>query len=517
MKANIVDRAIGVFSPAAQARRMYARHILGQIEQRGYEGASSGRRTGGWRGGGSSADTQIAQAGALLRDRMRELVRNNPHAAKAVSVLTTHIIGDGIWPRAKTGNETRDTAINALFATWAKRCDADGQLDFSGVQSLAVRGMVEGGEVLVRRRTRKRDRARVPLQLQVLEADHLDTHRDGPLGGAQGTVIQGVEFNSLGARTGYWLFPQHPGNAWVQIANTTSIRVPAADICHLYEKQRTQVRGVPWGAPAIAELRDFADYKDAERMRKKLEACFVGIVVNGDEDDNTVGLKMPVIPGQQPGIYDSTGGKVERFEPGMFAHARGGKDIKFNAPAQSGSYPEYCNVEMHSIAAGFRVPYELLTGDLSQVSFISGRLGLIEFHKFISAVQWQIVIPMMLQPIWDWFIDAAYLAGLIDTDEVEAEWAVPRMVSLDPLAEAKADLLDVRMGKKTFAEMCAERGRDEDRVIAEIATSNAKLDKAKVILDCDPRAVSSAGIAQAIVTEAPAAPADKPAAAKPAR
>lgn len=502
MRGNFLDRAIGFFSPRSQAQRLYARSVVEEIARRGYEGASTGRRTGGWRGGGGSADTEIASAGGMLRDRMRDLVRNNPHAAKAVSVLTNHIIGDGIWPR------TKDERINRLFVEWAKRCDADGQLDWAGIQTLSVRGMVEGGEALVRRRTRSRKGA-VPLQLQVLEGDHIDSAKEGPISGTTGRSIQGVEFNTLGSRVAYWLFPFHPGNAWN--TDTGSVRVPASDICHLYEKQRTQVRGIPWGAPVIAALRDFADYGDAERMRKKLESCFVGVVVGGDEDDLGVGIKMPVKPSEKPGVYDGSGGLVEHFEPGMFAYARGGKDIKFNSPAQTGSYPEYSTVELHAIAAGFRVPYELLTGDLSEVSFISGRLGLVEFHRFISAVQWQIVIPMLLQPIWEWFVESAYLAGLIDSDNVDCEWAVPRLTSLDPLAEAKADLLDVRMGKKTFAELCAERGRSEDDVIAEIKASNAKLDAAEIKLDSDPRAMTAQGMAQIVANEPdPAAPAPKP-------
>ena len=54
-------------------------------------------------------------AGALLRDRMRDLVRNNPHAAKAVAVLVNKIIGAGIMPRAASGDDTLDRKVDALF------------------------------------------------------------------------------------------------------------------------------------------------------------------------------------------------------------------------------------------------------------------------------------------------------------------------------------------------------------------------------------------------------------------
>lgn len=48
-------------------------------------------------------------------------------------------------------------------------------------------------------------------------------------------------------------------------------------------KQRTQARGVPWGAPVIRSLRDLDDYEVAELVRKKTEACVTAIVLGDDE------------------------------------------------------------------------------------------------------------------------------------------------------------------------------------------------------------------------------------------
>ena len=39
--------------------------------------------------------------------------------------------------------------VDALFERWTAECDADGQLDFYGLQTLICREMVEAGEVLV--------------------------------------------------------------------------------------------------------------------------------------------------------------------------------------------------------------------------------------------------------------------------------------------------------------------------------------------------------------------------------
>ncbi|MDN2565262.1 phage portal protein [Aquibium sp. A9E412] len=485
MSANWFDHAIASVAPRMAARRVLARQAFETLT-RGYDGAARGRRTEGWRAPGSSADTEIGAAGALLRDRMRDLVRNNPHAAKAVAVLVNNIIGAGIMPRAASGDDTLDRKVDALFERWTAECDADGQLDFYGLQTLICREMVEAGEVLVRRRLRRAsDGLPVPLQLQVLEADFLDAAKSGAIGA--GRLVQGIEFDPVGKRRAYWLHAEHPGDAYGALQNGLQSRpVPANEIAHVYEKQRTQARGVPWGAPVIRSLRDLDDYEVAELVRKKTEACVTAIVFGDDEAQQ----------GIAPSVVDADGNRVEQFEPGLIAYARGGKDIRFNQPSANGGYGEYKRASLHTISAGFRVPYELLTGDLSQVNYSSIRAGLVEFRRQIDAVQWQLFIPMFCAPVWRWFTEAAWAAGQIPSPTVPVEWSPPKFEAVDPQKDAMANLLSIRSGTMTLAEVIARQGRNPDAVLAEIAATNAKLDALGLVLDSDPRRVTKTGSAQ---------------------
>ena len=120
MSANWFDHAIATVAPRMAARRVLARQAFETLT-RGYDGAARGRRTEGWRAPGSSADTEIGMAGALLRDRMRDLVRNNPHAAKAVAVLVNNIVGAGIMPRAASGDDKLWTARSMRSSNAGRR------------------------------------------------------------------------------------------------------------------------------------------------------------------------------------------------------------------------------------------------------------------------------------------------------------------------------------------------------------------------------------------------------------
>ncbi len=477
-----LDRLVGWFAPEAGLKRALARRALEAT--RGYDGAASGRRTDGWRTGATSADTEIAAGGPRLRDRMRDLTRNNPYAAKAVAVLVNNVVGDGIRPRAATGNAAVDKRVNELWEAWSRRCDADGLGDFHALTTLAVRGMIEGGDVFVRRRTRRAtDGLAVPLQVQLLEADHLDDHKIGALADG-GRIVRGIEYDAIGRRRAYWLYPDHPGDVSVPLSRSlSSVRVPADAIAHLFERQRLQSRGVPWGAPAMRALRDLDDWTNAELVRKKTEACLVGIVIGADEVDQ----------GVAPSIVDGEGKTIEQFEPGLIAYARGGKDIKFNQPASTAGVSEWLRVQLHIIAAGFRVPYELLTGDLSQVNFSSGRMGLGEFRRMVKALQWQLVIPGFCDPVWRWFCEAAWTAGLIPTADIKVEWAPPRFDAIDPLKDAQAELLMIRSGTMTLKQAIAGQGWDFERQMAEIVEGNKALDDLEITLDSDPRVMSKAG------------------------
>src|SRR5512132_4333278 len=141
-----------------------------------YEGARVGRRTEGWVAAGTSANAEIGTALSRLRDRSRDLVRNNPYAGKAVQAVVSNLVGTGILPRARSGDVAVNEAADKLWTRFAETCDADGLTDFSGLQALIVRTMAESGEGLVRIRERRiEDGLPVPLQLQLLEPDQLDT------------------------------------------------------------------------------------------------------------------------------------------------------------------------------------------------------------------------------------------------------------------------------------------------------------------------------------------------------
>lgn len=477
-------------------------HEVPQGDGRSYDAARLGRRNEGWHATNASPDTVSRLSLDRLRARSRDLIRNNEHAASGIAKLVSNIIGDGIIPESRTGDPGLDSIVDGLFADWADECEASGQLGFYGCQTLACRAVLESGEGLVRQLPRRMsDGLVVPLQIQLLEADYLDATKDEVL--SEGRVVrQGVEVDRQGRRVAYWLLPEHPGaRALLPLSMSSlsqSVRVPAEFVAHVYEAVRPgQTRGLPWLAPSMQGLRDFADYQDAERVRKKLEACATAFVGSVDQDINVDQV------GIAPAVTDIDGNVIEHFEPGLIGYLPSGKTVTFNAPATVGGYQEYSRTTLQGLAAGSRMTYELMTGDLSGVNFSSIRAGLIDFRRMVSAFQNQIFVRQFCKPVWSWFIDAAIAAGELPARDAtgrqirySAVWTPPRFESVDRLKDAQADILEMRAMLASHSEIVRRRGRNLEDLIEEIDAGLDLLDSAGIVSDGDPRNTNKGGALQ---------------------
>ena len=92
----MLDHLIAWLSPDAALRRARARSALAALGHRAYEGASRADRLADWRTNGNSAAAEVAPALATLRNRARDLRRNNPWAARGVALIAANLVVYGI-------------------------------------------------------------------------------------------------------------------------------------------------------------------------------------------------------------------------------------------------------------------------------------------------------------------------------------------------------------------------------------------------------------------------------------
>ena len=144
-------------------------------------------------------------------------------------------------------------------------------------------------------------------------------------------------------------------------------------------------------------------------------------------------------------------------------------------------------LQLHAIAAGVGLTYELLTGDLSQVNYSLIRAGLIEFRRRMEALQWQLLVPGLCQPVWRRFARPPRPPARCPTATSSADWTAPRFEAVHPMKDIQADILAVRAGLMTLKEAIAARATTRRRCWPRSPPINAELDALGIALDTDPR------------------------------
>jgi lambda family phage portal protein len=503
---NPVEKTIAMISPRWAAGRAFYRSMLDMESQaRSFNAARGGRRGDGWYAAPTSVNAELGgHTAAVIRDRARDLVRNNPYAAGFPGMLASKIVGAGIQPRlALTGQDTKAQRQNAIdiWNRFSDNCDPEGQNDFYGLQHLAARAFAESGEVLIRSIRLRASEGVFPLQIAVLEADYLDTSKNGTMENGN-FAIQGVEFDKRGRRAAYWLYDHHPGDTMFRgTKGIASTRVDGSEVDHIFERLRPgQVRGVSPFAAVAMKLRDLDDYDDAELMRKKIASCFAAFVRRPGG-----GATSPLVPQTN----DTDGRKIERINPAMIKYLQPGEEVSFGDPPSADGYTEYHFGQLYAVAAGLGCTFEQLTGNLKGVNLSSIRVGENRFRDLLDHWQQHVFIFQMCQRSWNRVGQIARITGdLALKDPWNSRWIAPRWRSPDPKTDVEVAKNAARSLQMSPLDTIAMSGNDPIEVLEETAEFNALVDELGIITDMDPRRV---GLTSAPQVSAPAEPDPAPA------
>lgn len=474
---NLLDRLIGYFSPAAGVRRAHARNVL----SRSYQGAEANRLTNNKKPRNLSADQELlGPFGAdSVRAWARALVRDNAYAWNVVDTIVSNVVGgDGISAQScyetPVGDDVEDVndARDALFAQWCEVCDINGKLNFYEIQNLAMREVVEAGEVLVRiiktpGKTYKGITRPVSLALEIIEADRLSLERDtyAAKSAAQSgnRVIRGVELDDLGKPVAYWIYKQHPNSPYV-VGNQIPERIPASEILHIFRRDRVgQTRGVSWLAPAMSWTRDLGVYVDNEIQASAVASCFTAVI----KTDSPAGS---LLAPQDEDTTDDNGNSLEYLEPGMVARLKPGESIEGINPGRPNAAADpWIRLMLRGICAGTGTSYEAVSKDFSNTSYSSSRTSKLEDRPRYR--RWQnMLIDGLCQPVWDEFCNAAARDGienfptsteLLDNRRKVApvEWQRPEWEWVDPTSEQNAAQASIDNFMSTYSDELGSRGR----------------------------------------------------------
>lgn len=490
--ADRIDDFIGVFSPETAARRKYFRFIS-QKMLGSYRGADISRVRGGWITQGGSPDYDLLPDLSKLRERSRDLVRNDGIASGAIDTIVTNIIGSGIRPQSRIDRETLaideefagqlQKQMEKIWARWIEYADAGNRLNFYEMEELSERQRLVNGESIIipMRVTKSMRRRPYTLALQMVESDRLDTPTDLA---SDKNIRKGVEIGAeYGEPVAYYVRKTHPGD-YMYTRNTartsnTFIRYQALNdfgdpnFFHLYHVKRSgQTRGEPFFAPVINLFKDRFDYMEAEILAAKVAACFAIFIKKNNSYNVSLNRSQP-----------DNGKRVEEIYPAMIEYLNENEEIQsFNPNRPGGTFGLFMERILRDMAAGMNIPYEVLAKDFSKSNYSNTRAALLEARRFFM-MQQQFVSSKLCQPVLIMLMEEAYLRGelpILDFYQnraayVRTRWISPGWQWVDPQKEVAASVLAVDNNLSTLADEFATQGQDWEEALEQIAREKKKI------------------------------------------
>lgn len=483
-----IDDVVGIFSPSAAYRRRAFRRAQGLLGS--YRGADKTRLRANWLPGSGSADEDILPDLDALRERSRDLNRNDAHAVGITTTITSNTVGTGIKPQARI--KTKKLGITDEEATafqeaaednWEKWCpyaDAGNRMDFYEIQNLVDRQILENGEIILLPLMLEDKLRPFALSFDIVEADRLATPPDKK---ADKNIRYGVEIGERGEPVSYHIRKTHPGDVLISGNRNPAefIRIPAVNasgrknVFHLYWVNRPgQTRGVPFFAPVMNYFKDLADYMEAELVAARVAACFAIFVKKDDNYSAALGNTNDT---------NSRGQRIQELEPGMIDYLGPGEDISaFNPNRPGGQFEPFVDRILRAISTGLNLPYEIVAKDFSKTNYSSARAALLEARRYFMVRQsW--LSRKLCQPAWEMVQEEAFLKNQLPaksfyekkSDWCRVRWIAPGWQWVDPVKEAKSSEMAINTGISTLADETASQGRDWEEVLEQRAREAKKV------------------------------------------
>ena len=438
-----------------------------QKQKRNFNAASTSNLYASWIPSNNTADIDIKKDLKSIRNRSRELMRNDDYAKKFKRMIKSNVVGSQgikLQNQAKDTNGNLDKKANDIIETawkkWCKKgnCDVTGKYSFIDIMKMVMGTLAEDGEVLIRKV--KGFDNEFGFALQLLEADHLDEQYNDK----DRNILMGIEYDKWNKPVAYHLHKTHPGNLTLSNRDIQRERIPADEINHLFLPLRiSATRGVPWMHTAMTRMKMVNGYEEAELVGARLGASKAGFYTRNQAD------------GEYGGDTVVGGTPVNEVTPGEFEILPEGWDFKSYDPQHpSTAFKDFMKVVLRGISSGLDVSYNTLANDLEGVNYSSLRSGVLEEREVWKDLQKWLAEHLLDDVFADW-LDMALLTKTVPLpffkyDKFNSPTWLPRGFAwVDPLKDMQSNILASKEGLKTHTQIASEMGQDIEELYQQLA------------------------------------------------
>lgn len=453
---------------------------------------------------------QTLTSNYVIRNRARELEKTNDFAEKFLKDAEANIPGPKGFTfqsnvrelkkqKQKDGSESwiwaqdvlANTKIEEAFADFSKSPNytVDAQTSRAATEKLLTRMWMRDGEAFVR--IIPTSSAKHGCSIMILEAEAVDENLN-TVNKENGNVIKmGVEIDSWRRPVAYYVRKRSTSSElWGTILSTGNHEtIPASQMLHIFTKKYpNQTRGISELVQSMIRLKRLSDYEEAVLINAQISAAKMGFFSDKNPenpDELTLGAGMTET--------DSEGNEYTSGDQSLDVSAGSMEDIgskEFTAftPEFPGNQHEMVvNTTMHAVSAGLGASYAAITNDLSDTSYSSSRVGLLNERELYKMRQ-EVFIERISVPIFSFWELYTILSGTLNLPISKLDkfnqpvFIGRRWTWVDPLKDIMASALAIEYGLDTRTQQLAEAGKDIQEVNAELAQEQADAENAGIKL-----------------------------------
>lgn len=525
VNANMMDKAIGFFSPETEARRLKARAASSFLTG-GYPipGDVSDRSMRGWGVSGNVADADTLPGLGKIRAGSRDLFMNTPIPVAILKRFKTNVVGFGLsmdshidakfLGLSKEQKEEWEENVEREWALWAENkneCDSARTQCFSELQALAFFSHLLSGDCFAALPYVTRPGGLYKLKVKLIEADMIS---NPPTQLETYNIAGGIEVDDDGAPVAYHVrnIPKEFG-LYSNYANYNTIvgnwkRVEAfggnsgrPNMLHLFQKDRPgQRRGVPLLAPVLSQIKQISRLSESELMAAIVTSMLTVFLEGAPGNAGLPGFSTGSMldPTNVPQDVDN----IELGYGSVISLPPGQKISMADPNRPNAAFDPFFTALVKQISAACELPFELVLLHFS-ASYSATRGVMVEAWKIFKERRiW--LSRNFCQPIFEEWLWEAVSAGRIkapgfleDTSiraaYCKAEWTGPGQGQLDPLKETQAAKARIDAKLSTHeTEYTAIHGRDWKSGMERLSREKEILDDLGIPLEVATPAVGEA-------------------------
>lgn len=434
-----------------------------------------------------SADYDVSQDREAIALRARSLFQNHAFSRALVKSFDVNVVGTGIKVRPSLrmidvlGISKEDADkwcynTRNLFEIWAKslKCDAERCNDLYGLQDLALKTEIIGGEAFVLKKYFA-NREPFGMCLKVIEGDRVQN----PFGYPDcDECCEGIEVDENHAPVAYHITKNIPFSIDNYGRDVETVRIPAFDsmdnpnVLHVFETERTdQRRGMSMLAPLIVDAKQLDRFKDARLMKALVTSLLTAVIESADESapspllgniEASERVENSDSEGNIPGTDDCAA--AEFGSGNIIEMPKGQKVHVIESSKPDDGYSSFVDALHTEDAAACGASAEVVMRRFG-TSYNAVRAAILESKKTYDKCRAGF-IAKFCRPVYEAWLTQAVVTGVIEApgfmeDPVkrafwsECSWVADSAFLLDPLKETQAIKLQLDEQLTTRDAACA--------------------------------------------------------------